>query len=442
MVQHWNVLRYTCGLMEDSSLLIESICDVFVAKKMLPIGERRLLSYNDLYDHQYLSDLNIERSTQSTNPFDNTEIFCMHNEHLELGQNRSLYYFYGTREYHRYKLPLECSLNHITNPKPCIVIINEAKNSLFMQTTVNACAQLQQPVRLLQINGFKYYNSGESMQIQLINEYFQDDRFVIPPRHLTFYPGAAVCINQCWLQFRMYTFFSESLAKCNTLSKLALYDCREIPIEIMSALKANSDLTYLEVSRCSISEDALMTLVTNLRLLTKLEHLVIEGIPLYSGRIRDSFRRSFQNLKNLKSVSLISCNIWPPLAIELMKLLSECPLERLDLSGNILSGVFQEMSILSALNFQHLKCLGLRVGSLSEADILGLAQFIKNDGIPLVQEIELTAGDQLLDKQNALEVLAQRCEFLSKTHPCRIKVRSYEIGSKLKKKRYKCFYYL
>ena len=30
MERHWNVIRFTCGLMVDSSLLIERICEKFV----------------------------------------------------------------------------------------------------------------------------------------------------------------------------------------------------------------------------------------------------------------------------------------------------------------------------------------------------------------------------------------------------------------------------
>ena len=55
MERNWNVIKFTCGLMVDSSALIETVCKVFAEHKM-STGKCNESSFAYLYDHSYLRD--------------------------------------------------------------------------------------------------------------------------------------------------------------------------------------------------------------------------------------------------------------------------------------------------------------------------------------------------------------------------------------------------
>ena len=71
MEQHWNVLKFTCGLMDDSSLLIEMICQAFVKIVTRPNPSE---SFGSLYGSLYLKDLHREKSAKSLSPFNNAQL--------------------------------------------------------------------------------------------------------------------------------------------------------------------------------------------------------------------------------------------------------------------------------------------------------------------------------------------------------------------------------
>ena len=127
MELYWNVIKFTCGLMSDSSELIQSVCKVFVEHKM-SIDENNRHSFVYLYDHQYLKDLSLERSPQCIDPFNNREMCCMNNSKSELGENCSLYYFYGTDEYLKYTHIPKRSQNIQNGTKPCGIVIKVTKS--------------------------------------------------------------------------------------------------------------------------------------------------------------------------------------------------------------------------------------------------------------------------------------------------------------------------
>ena len=156
MERNWNVIKFTCGLMGDSSELIQSVCKVFAEHKM-SIDENNRHSFGYLYDHSYLQDLSLESSPQCTDPFNNSEICCMSNNKSALGENCSLDYFYGTGEYMKYIKIHTDQRQCRQGTKPCGIVINEANSSSFMYTTFNACSLISQPIKFIQIHGYRDY---------------------------------------------------------------------------------------------------------------------------------------------------------------------------------------------------------------------------------------------------------------------------------------------
>ena len=135
MERHWNVLKFTCGLMEDSSLLIERVCQAFVEIATRPNPRQ---SFCQLYGCLYLKDLHREKSAVSINPFNNAHL-CYNNHrcvavlcaYIE-NSNCELYYFNGWDKGE--SIDEECPwwehlsskrTNQVEQLKPCSVVIHQ-----------------------------------------------------------------------------------------------------------------------------------------------------------------------------------------------------------------------------------------------------------------------------------------------------------------------------
>ena len=93
MERHWNVLELTCGLMKDSSLLIENICQAFVE---IVTTSKSKESFGSLYSSLYFIDINREKTPKSLSPFNNAQV-C-YNSLGYTPPNPEVHY---TRKYHR-----------------------------------------------------------------------------------------------------------------------------------------------------------------------------------------------------------------------------------------------------------------------------------------------------------------------------------------------------
>ena len=135
MERHWNVLKFTCGLMEDSSLLIERVCQAFVEIATRPKPRQ---SFCQLYGCLYLKDLHREKSAVSINPFNNAHL-CYNNRrciavlcaYIE-NSNCQLYYFNGwdkgesiDEERPWWEHLSSKRTNQVEHFKPCSVVIHQ-----------------------------------------------------------------------------------------------------------------------------------------------------------------------------------------------------------------------------------------------------------------------------------------------------------------------------
>ena len=445
MELYWNVIKFTCGLMGDSSELIESVCEVFAEHKM-SIEENN--TFFSVYDHMYLKDLSREKSPKSIDPFNNSEICCMNNSKSELVENCNLYYFYGTDEFLKYKQTRKRCPNVKCTTKPCGIVINESNCASFMRTTLNACSLILQPIKFIQISGLHNYKTSRCSNVVLSppvpigmkkrlvqNKGFSrsQDRTTF----LNFCPGAEVSFSNCGLGWNNLKLFADSLKNCTALSKLSLCNCERLPETFFSLLESNINLIHLQVTFRWSFDDTCLELATELRHVINLKVLALEGVFLEPNSITMRFIHSITTMRCLRSLSLKSCHMLPPTVIKLMKILTKCPLEELTLSGNNLSGVFHELSLLPDVSYKLLKQIEVRGAVLSKGDILGLTRFIEDVRLPLIQQIDMQWND-LLKKQDALESLAQTCERLFKTRPCTVVVCAEELAKELKQKGYSC----
>ena len=157
--RHWNVLKFTCGLMEDSSLLIERVCQAFVKIATRPKPRQ---SFCQLYGCLYLKDLHREKSAVSINPFNNAHL-C-YNSHRRIAviyaymedSNCELYYFNGWDKGESTKwehLSVSKGTNQVEHLKPCSVVIHQG---LFTSMDIYLKALtwfIEQPIKNLLIFG-------------------------------------------------------------------------------------------------------------------------------------------------------------------------------------------------------------------------------------------------------------------------------------------------
>ena len=451
MERNWNVIKFTCGLMADSSELIETVCKVFAEQKM-STDEENKYSFGYLYDHHYLKDLSLERSPQSVDPFNNSEICCMNDSKSELRENCSLYYFYGTYEYMKYTDVAINLPSRKSSTKPCGIIIKAANSPSCMSTALNACALIAQPIKLLEVEEPHYYDTDREFCFVNVCAVEEEPYLRVPKwrkqgqkvidsldcwENKTFCPTAVASFKKCNFKRTRDNLevITNSLKRFRNLSKLFLYKCKNIPETVFSILETNRGLTHLEIKSNDRSQESFPKLVAELKHLKCLEVLILHGVVLTDKVMAAAFIVGMAKLRFLYFVSLHKCYMQPQTVAALMKIITKCPLSKLNLSDNNLSGVFHELSRLPTVRYQHLWRIDLVKCDLQKFDIIGLARIIKDGRLPDLEQINLHKNYGAFDKEDALEILAQTCESIFKLQPIWVQA---PVGEKLRKKRYSC----
>ena len=155
MERHWNVLKFTCGLMDDSSLLIESICQTFA--KIITRRKPRE-SFGSLYGSLYLTDINREKSARSLSPFNNAQV--SYNSLGYIPTNHRLFYLNGwdinqmeeitMKNFERHGAYKKSSEGN--NLSPCSVIIHQGKQ-IPIEYFFMVCSSIRQPIEHFLIYG-------------------------------------------------------------------------------------------------------------------------------------------------------------------------------------------------------------------------------------------------------------------------------------------------
>ena len=163
MERHWNVLKFTCGLMVDSSVLIERICQAFVEIATRP---KQRESIGSLYGSLYLTDIEREKSAKSLSPFVNAQLCYNRLGHIptnsEVHLNYRLFYLNGwdrsinhseqitERDLEQHRTYKELSKSE--NSTPCSVVIHQGLRAP-LEYFLKLCSCISQPIKCLLVFG-------------------------------------------------------------------------------------------------------------------------------------------------------------------------------------------------------------------------------------------------------------------------------------------------
>ena len=431
MKHQWNVVKFTCGLMDDSSVLIKRVCEAFVDIMKNTTFVWYDKSFQFLYNYTYLADLHHEKSPTSLNPFRNNVICCMKDRNSVLRENSQSYYFYGTDCFENYQtepgLVMDLQEVRKKSTKPCAVFIREPTNSPhFMYTAQCSISRIKQSLKYLRVDGAKLGNLFFGMtgrQMEMPSE--QPSGFIfgmtgrqmeMPSeqpsgfhRVLDFADKAVVRFTACDFRWNNLKLIVDSIKHCRTLHSFELAYCKKVDENLICHLGQNKDLCSLTV--CDIhrglSLDVREKLFEQIKLLGSLTHLIIHDMDFDIASVRST---------SLTEVSLCCCGIECTEGLALMKHLAKCPVQKLDLDDNHLSEMFKKLCKLPDISYPYLRSMSLVRTRAYRSDLRGIVQLLRDDKMPAIQEVMVTEDE--FSKPTLLE-FEESCRRYRKSQ-CRV----------------------
>ena len=409
MKLHWNVIKFTCGLLVDSSLLIERICEQFVdVLKDTTFDVCPEKSYQFLYNYTYLADLAQEKSSSSVDPFRNSVIYCMNSRYSVLRENCKSFYFYGTDRFEYYGPYFMTTAQQVAKceAEPCTVFIRETRDSpFFMQTAQRAISQIKQPINCLIIDGATLADLFQATPM------YNPEAFSKNPTEvrilLDFSDNAIVRFTACDFKGKYLNLFVDSINRCRTLQSFELVYCWNVDEKLISQLGQNQNLTTLTVRQCygrGLSPDGQRKLNKQIKFMRKLTHLVIHDMHLNIASVQSTC---------LRVVSLCGCQIYPHAGLDLMTHLAKCPIEKLELNNNRFDGTFKKLCKLPGISYPHLESLSFLTEEDTERnDLCGIAHLLHNDKLPVLKQIVLKAHEhQCTERKKPTEGFVTSCRL-------------------------------
>ena len=436
MERHWNVLKFTCGLMVDSSILIERICQAFVDIATRPKPRE---SFCSLYGSLYLKDLYQEKSERSLDPFCNRHL-CYNSL---ISTECPLYYFNGwdvswLEENAMYIL--EEMLSETSISRPCSVVIHQGLQvPLIYFLTI--CSGIRRPIQRLLIFGEKKtpshldyaahkrrptgLNSGQPKSAQSLLAFLSnlpkskslsaEPHEPSPPlrnksqsamAHISMGRKGS-CQSQGALKLnhlRVAVFhkvncldcLTESLDKCKKLRHLTYIECKDPSFD---TLEKNKKLKVLIVENCSLACRTQAQLYNKLMYLKNLEQISFKNVKYEKCVAKLTRKGVFSSLTSLKKLSLQDCELTTPTAVALMKCLTQCPLVELDISDNPLAGFICEvLHKFDNLAFIHLETMKCNNCKLLKTDRMALAELILVNKLPAIKAVFMKGNGFSNDK--------------------------------------------
>ena len=409
MKRHWNVVRFTCGLLVDSSLLIERICEQFVdILKNTTFYVWLERSFQFLYNYTYLADLVQEKSSYSLDPFRNSVICCMNSRYSVLSQPCQCYYFYGADLFEHYRSDsMAATVQEVTKgeAEPCTVFIRETRDSpSFMQTAQLAISQIKQPINCLIIEGDALANVFHAMPKQ----YLENSSTMAPKFNtlLDFSENAMVRITACDFKYDSFKLFVASINRCRSLQSIELVYCSNVDQTLISQLGQNQNLTKLTVRQFKPwvqAPDWNTKVNEQMKFMRQLTHLVIYDMRLNIISVQSTY---------LREVSLCSCEISPDEGLALMQHLAKCPIAKLELNNNHLDGTFKQLCKLPDISYPRLESLSLLTKRRIERnDLCGIAHLLHNNRLPVLKQIVLRRFDNYMHRVNPMDEFVTSCRL-------------------------------
>ena len=271
MERHWNVIKFTCGLMVDSSLLIERICkELAVVVTSLfcppdqetwkPVGQYMVFPHQDevvqvCAHKEYLADLHREKSPNSVDPYNNREMCCINKENSVMHCNSKLYYFTELAGEIEHMLVPEQNVgkNREQNQgPPCSVVIQEERSATFLEKVLTALLDIKQPIKFLCIDAQKEFSGFDTSAVGL--GFLRIPKIISKGPQIKFHAQEAVAIfNNCNFKQKRLKMIVESFTDCTSFTMVKMFNCNGIPQHMLRSLPRNKQLKHVTISYCRIS---------------------------------------------------------------------------------------------------------------------------------------------------------------------------------------------
>ena len=458
MERHWNVLKFTCGLMVDSSVLIERICQAFVEIATRPKARQ---SFCQLYGCLYLKDLHREKSAISRNPFNNPHLCynsysCMAAAVYAENRNYELYYFNGwdtglSTDRKWEQLSVSKGTNQdVEHLKPCSVVIHQGLFTNMDAYLLTTHQHIKQPIKNLLIFGgnsqrsdcddvcvrqgtpsepfqpsFGFRNTSEPFQASFgIRNQQSKSAMDYKGRRKHPISGSVDTLNLGYLRVGLFhklncsDLLADSLCHCTMLTHLTYIECMDPTFD---TLGNNKELRELTVENCSLRLNTEAELYAQLRYLEQLEQISFKGMKNDKYLARSTWRGAFSSLTSLKRLSLQDCMLTVPTAVALMESLMQCALMEIDLSDNFLAGFIKELHRTPDVSFRHLERMKCNNCDLVGADTVALARLLSENRFPVIKAIFMK-GNILANDKAASEELEKSCEHFRRRKGHRVQV--------------------
>ena len=440
--------------MEDSSLLIENICQAFVEIVTTPKPKE---SFGSLYGSLYFIDINREKTLKSLSPFNNAQV-C-YNSLGYIPPNPEVHY---TRKYHCLfylngfdinllgeitEEPLERLMAHEEYGEgeslvPCSVVIHQGLQAP-LEYFLTLCSLIRQPIKDLFIYGqitrpmvipLQVQDSVELDLQQILQRYkcVSAEEFepvlpmdnlsesVVPSLSRELHP-LMNAVNSTHLTVAVFyqvdcQCLAKSLNECEQLIHLAYIKCRNVSFK---TLGKNMGLMKIIVKDCTLGPNEEAELCAQLKYLTKLERISFSKIRCekYLGKLAE--KGVFPSWSSMKRLTLENCNLTTPTAVTLMKSLIQCPLSEFDLSNNYLRGCICELFKTSDVIFTHLIKIKWDNCNLQDKDAIALARLIDKKRLPVIQAVSMKGNDL---PSAASDELQKSCEYFRRRKGLRVQV--------------------
>ena len=386
-----NVLRFTYGLLEDPTILVQKICSNFLCAVEGyssttdhyggyddPFRERAN-SYESWQFRHILLDLQKERPDSPVNPLRNATV-CYMNKYLPSPDQPSQLYFF--EKYVEQMLPEDAVLGKIKsyrrrNDKPCIVFMR-CITSKGMRQLLDACSMMSQPIRslYLHISAFAQEKKLKAKEICKMEGPL-----------LIFIDGAGIELVRCDFYTVSLQKVLASIRPCVTLQKLSISMRSNIPDELFTILGQMKHLNQLEIKNTKLTPEQ-----------------------------SDMFCSSLSELANLKIVHL-SYSLPPSTDfLSLMLTLFSFPLQILNIDGLSLTGTVRKVLDMALVNLDHLQRLYLESCDLDDSDLLALRDSIRANRCPSMCMVSLLGNDfskMLASVEHFLESCEENSEEVS-----------------------------
>ena len=450
MERHWNVLKFTCGLMDDSSLLIEKICQAFVEIVTRPNPNE---SFGSLYGNLYLTDIDREKSARSLSPFNNAQI-CYNRvgyntTNPEVHVNYPLFFLNGLDMlsvteivFDKYTYVAYKEFSERENLPPCSVVIHQGL-ILSLGSFLELCSCIRQPIKHLLIFGQEIpcaLQCCSTITVQLPRIVRRPKNFSEPqyepssPMRNRSEPDRAILsharglnsfngVNFDYLTTVVFhkvdcKYLVRSLNQCKLLTHITYIKCIDPSFH---TLGENKDLKELTVENCILGLNTETELYAQLGYLKQLENISFKKMNYEKYLSKYNRVKDFSSLRYLKKLSLRDCELTTRTTSALMKFLVQSPLVDLNLSGNFLLGFIKKLYQTPEVRFPNLERMNCNNCYLLKADTTAFARLISENRLPTIKTVSMK-GNDLANDRGALDELKKSCKHFQRRKDYQVQV--------------------